>query len=250
MSGDDQEIREFIERRWSEAKTALIASDPDFVQRVDTSVRASDIGLIIPGEESIPKASHQLSDRWHSLLSLTYEVVQELGRLHLTMQFMSPDFNSSINREQSTYFLDVWIQRIFNLCEKLIATMKHTIRIYRDEQGLSNHASIERKYSNLVKQQVRDHVEKLRSPSVHGEGGSGNISTRVITEDHQSWELILMGGSRMIDQMLEQSYSGEGTLDPQSFYESLVANHSRAIQTLGNILKELDEELGSITTGE
>lgn len=250
MSGDDQEIREFIEHRWLEARNALIAIDPDFVQRVDNSVRASNIGLIMPGEERVPTPSHRLSDRWHSLLSLTHEVVQELGRLQMTMQFMSPDFNSNINREQSTYFFDVWIQRVFNLCEKVTAAMKHTIRIYRDEQGLSNHASIERKYSDLVKLQVRDHVEKLRSPSVHGEGGSGNISSRVITEDQQRWELILLGGSRMIDQMLEQSYSGEGSVDPQSFYDLSIANHTRAIQALGKILKELDEELDSITAGQ
>lgn len=250
MSGDDLEIREFIEHRWLEARTALTAIDPYFVQRVDTSVKASNIGVIIPGEERIPTPGHRLSNRWHSLLSLTYEVVQELGRLQMTMQFMSPDFNSNINREQSTYFFDIWIQRVFNLCEKIILTMKHTIRIYRDEHGLSNHASIERKYSDFVRLQVRDHVEKLRSPSVHGEGGSGNISTRVITEDQERWELIILGGPRMIDQMLEQSYSGEGTLDPQSFYELSIAKHTHAIQALGKILKELDEELGSITSGQ
>lgn len=245
MSNESTEftIRNFIDNRWYDAKRELSIVDRDFVSEVESIVRTQNLGLVLPSGLSLPTPTFRLSSKWHDLLALTMEVVEELDRLNLTVTLMDPNNSHGIDRRLGVYYFDVWIQRVFNLCEKLDKLVANTCRLLLRNKKPDKWRAREDYYRALIKAKVQDEIEKHRSPSVHGAGGQGILSGRVITEDHQGWEISVVGGPQMIDIMMEERYQAGGLLDPEGYFQIAGVLTQSVVVNLTTILLELDQEL-------
>lgn len=236
-------IRDFIDNRWADAKHELSRLDSVFVRTVESIDNSQKLGLVIPGVDSLTVPTTRLPSNWHELLALTMECVTELDRLHMTVSLMDPVSSPGIDRRLCVYYFDVWVQRVFNLCEKVERLVVKSCRLLLRGNSSTEWKERETHYRSLIKSQVQNEIEELRSPSVHGAGGKGLLSARVMSEEHQRWEIIVVGGPHMIDDILKQSYGHVGLLPPPAFFKVVEGKTDYVIQTLGGILLELDREL-------
>lgn len=245
MSNESTEfsIRNFIDNRWDDAKIKLSRVDLEFVGKVESAFRAAKLGLVSPSLDSLPTPTTRLSSGWHDLLALSMEVVQEIDRLQLTVSLMNPNNSPDIDRRLTVYYLDVWVQLVFNLCEKLDKLVCNSCRLLLRNKVPDNWREREDHYRDLIKTKVQNEIEKFRSPSVHGAGGVGILAGRVISEEYQAWEISVVVGPHTIDDIIEAAYHPGGSLPPGESSRVMVAKTDFVVLALGTILLELDREL-------
>ena len=236
-------IRDFIDNRSADAKTELSKVDPTFVLNVETIIRVQQLGLVLPAVSSLPIPTTRLSEVWHELLSVSMEIVQELERLDLTVSLLDPNNSEGIDRQLDTYYFDVWIQQVFNLCEKVKRLVAKSCRLLLRRLEQTDWKDRETYYRKLIKENGQDEIEQLRSPAVHGAGGKGLLASRVITEEHQGWELVAVVGPKMVDEIIAAMNSDEDLMSPDQFFNILKAKADFVVTSLGAILLRLDREL-------
>jgi len=241
-------IRDFIDNRWADAKSQLSGLDPEFVRNVETLDRAQKSGLLVPRRRELPLPNRRLSDEWHELLSTTMEIVEELDRLLLTVSLMDPKKSTGIDRRLAVYYFDVWVQRVFNLCDKVEKLVARTCRLLLRGRKSANWKEIETRYRSHIKGRVKNEIEELRSPAVHGAGGKGTLSRRVITEEHQGWEISVVFGPSIIEEIRDAHYTNETLMSPEQWFENSGAKTNYVVETLGAILLDLDREISGART--
>ena len=243
MTDQQFTIRDFIDNRWRDARIKLSSIDPEFVQRIDMIESSQRVGLVIPGLDALPDPSHRLPDIWHGLLATSMDVVEELERLHFTVSLMDPDGHHEIDRRLDVYYFGVWLQDVYNFCEKVDKLATKSCRVLLRPHRSIDWGTRQIYYRRQIKAQVRDQIDQLRSPAVHGSGGRGTLPQRVITDQHQGWEVMVAGGPRMIDEVLEAFGRSEGDLPPRRFFSVLTDKTEYVVVTLGAILHDLDREI-------
>ena len=232
-------VGDFINNRWADAKQELLLIDADFVNTVEAYRRASDLGLSLPNGSELPTPAHRLPARWHNLLAATTDVVHELDNLNLNVSLMDAGVSPGIDRRLAVYHFEVWVQHVFNLCDKVrrqFVTL--SCRQYFAKKKWKERADY---YNSQIKLKVQDEIEEFRSGLVHGVGGKGTLSQRVITDQFQGWEICVVGGPWMIDEIRESSYQGGQSAD--YFARLLPGKTEYVVQTLGAILAGLEREI-------
>ena len=189
-------IRDFVDRRWSDAKEKLLELDPEFVRRVETLDRISKLSFELPGTTELPTPSRRLSKDWQNLLAATFDVVHELDNLQTTLSLLCSNTSPGTRGRLAAYYYDVWVQQVFNLCDKVNRFVTLYCKLYCLRRGKDNRERTTNAYRNKIKGRVQRDIELLRSPLVHGAGGKGTLAERVISEEYQGWEINVVAGSR------------------------------------------------------
>jgi len=159
------------------------------------------------------------------------DVVLDLDRLSMTVSMMDPA-QTNIDRRRSVYFYDVWIQQVYNLCEKIKLLIRHTCRLHKPEGW----TAMQSRYIEEVKSKVQSKIG-YRSPIVHGDGGDGTLPQIVISGQDGGWEMLVIAGPAMINTLLEETY---GYGPPTN---ALAQQTEYVISALGSILQEFEIEM-------
>ena len=235
-------IRTFIDNRWADAKAELLKLDDGFVAKVEALDNASKLGLLLLEETKLPEPSVRLSSVWHDLLAATFDIVQRLDSLEMNVSLLDPKAHSDVNRRIDVYHFEAWVQRVYNLCDivnRRLITLSS--KRYFKKNGKANSNQLSKKYISMVKSKIQNKIGQFRHELVHGAGGNGSIWKRVITDEYEGWEVCVVGGAWMIEETLKASY--QSGMPPQQFFEILKQKTEYVTTTLGEILKELEEEI-------
>ena len=106
------------------------------------------------------------------------------------------------------------------------------------------------RYKHLAKldsSSLRSIINKLRHPVVHGEGESGTIVRRAITDEPEkhSWEFNVATGAGLIDPWLEHE-SSEG-MSVIEWRAGLANSTSGLVSNIEGVMKDLDRDIGGAT---
>lgn len=182
-------VSDFVNSCWQRAKIEMLELDPDFVSKVETEVRLSNIGLVSPWTttpKSRPKL--QLSKKWHQLLESCLELEMQVNCLKTAAALLRPTEYTGktveFTGQSAVYNWRSWFVHALTLAERSESVITKTEQLGLTTKELAKRA-LER-----VNKDIKMRVNKQRQDYVHGFRRSWASG---ITED-QLWELSVSIG--------------------------------------------------------
>ena len=229
-------IENFIDNCWAEAKEELAQNAPEYVAALQATGSLMQHGFVLP--EGLPSPLWRLPVVWQDCLETTFDVVQTIEWLNLTLALLE----ANLDRRNARYYFEAWIQIAYNLCEKILKLITNSCTL----ASLNNRTK--KKYRRLVETEVKYKVGQFRQAIVHGvddtsKGGLG-ISAKSITND-QLWEGGVFLGLRIIKTGLDSAYEEGGYLSAHDYLTGMTEATTNFLAQLGEILELLDHEIGN-----
>ena len=222
---------QFIENRWTEAKTELARRDSAFVHAFEAYRTLFDNQmLILPA--NLPTPTRRLPKQWHTLLETTFEIVEETSKLGLTIALLE----SAPNLRVARFYYETWLQTTHNLCLRVKNLVTQSCRIHK-RTGAQN------EYHAMIDREVHSQIKTRRHPLVHGSGNTPTIVKQAISDHLRGWEFAVLLGPQITEHALENAYASGG-LSPEQYYAMLNKTTEIILLKLGEILALLERDLG------
>ena len=236
-------INDFVEHRWADAKEGLRKLDPNFVRRVEETVRLQDLGLEALGVGGSPK--RRLSKKWHTLLEDCDELVRRATILQTVIDCFIADSDGEMSSVEigRRFFCHIrsWFIHAQALAEHTERVIITTTKLYISDREADK--KLAKSHRESVYCQVVKMVEQERNKFAHATGKSLSTS---ITED-DLWEGSVAAGLTPQMSHNESIYAFFGERVKSGMYHHPLAEKNRMVlQLLGGILHELEGDIDAL----
>ena len=232
-------INDFVDNRWTDAKEELKKLDPDFVRRVEETIRLQHIGLEALDFEPGPRA--RLPKEWHRLLEDCYELVMQATVLQTAIDCFIDDSRRGLPTTEVgrrfEYHMHSWFIHANTLAERTQSVIDKTTRLHISDCKAAT--QIVGRHRTAVYNQVTKEVEGIRNRVSHGTTRSW---AQAVTTNNL-WEPAVAAG--MTPQVSVDSfvYPGRGEATKSGRYDVYVDHTKMVLVRLGAILHELEEDI-------
>ena len=233
-------INDFVEHRWADAKEELRKLDPDFVRRVEETVRLQGLGLEALGVGGITK--QRLSKKWHTLLEDCDELVRKASILQTAIDCFTADSNGEMSSvevgRRFFYHMRSWFIHTQALAEQTQRVISNTTSCYISDREVDKELS--KCHRKSVKSQVVRTVKQERDDFAHATAKSWSTN---ITKDNL-WEPSVAAGLTPQKSHNESIYVFFGERVKSGMYHHPLAEKNGIVfQRLGGILHQLEEDI-------
>ena len=243
-------IDDFINHRWTDAKTALRELDPDFVGEFETSVRLEPSGLYVPRSLDIEsKPVRGLSTQWHRLLESCYELIIQTDIVQTSADSLIADSNNGamsaveIGR-RILYHFRSWCIHAKTLADLTCDVIRNTTDLYVTDRVLR--AEMIKRHCDLVYHEVTKEIGEPRNDFVH----PNRSMSKEITQGN-NWEVLVASSRGSLTERIQFGLAGVGnslnsetdssSVDALPSQENFAPAAARILDSLGSILRELEE---------
>ena len=235
-------IGDFVDSRWSDAREELRKLDPDFVRRVEETVRLQHLGLEALDFEPSPRA--RLPTEWHRLLEDCDELVRKASILQTVTDCLMGDSDGDMSTadlgKRFFYHMQSWFIHATALAEYTQSVISNTAMLYIANADSKADKQMARRHRTSVYNQVTKIVERERNKFVHATGKS---SSTTLTGD-SLWEGSVAAGLTAHKSHDEFIFPAMGKRVKSGQYHRLLTELNRIIfEQLGRILRELEEDI-------
>ena len=235
-------INDFVEHRWAHTRQKLRKLDPDFVRRVEETVRLQDLGLEALGVGGSPK--RRLSKKWHTLLEDCDELVRKATILQTVIDCFIADSDGEMSSveigRRFFYHMRSWFIHAQALAEQTQRVISSTTSCYISDREVDK--KLTKCHRKSVKSQVIRTVKQERDEFAHATAKSWSTS---ITEDNL-WEPSVAAGltPRMSHDEFIYPSMGE-RVKSGMYHHPLTEKNGIVFQRLGGILQQLEEDIAA-----
>lgn len=234
-------IDDFVGHRWEDAKEALRKLDGDFVSRLESEQGLQSLGLDMPQLYSArDRPKRLLSKKWHLLLEACSELVMQARNVQVAAISLTPEANTGLSSYEAgtraDYHFRSWFIHATALTGRTDEVIRKTADVCIPEHG--TRSKVVKRHKTSVYQQITKHISTQRNDYVH----PNRSWVSGITED-QLWEghlAIGMTPTRFLD---EFHYPAQGEDMMVRKFDGYVAETTRILDCLGEILQELEADI-------
>ena len=238
-------IEDFVNHRWTDAKSALAKLDGGFVRRLDSQVRLDALNLTAPwpSHELEREPAKRLETSWHRLLEACAEMALQATVLEETANSLTADANRNIPSvaagKRAVLYLRSWPIHAQALKERVCNVVEWTNNVYVDD--LEARAKSTRYYKEYIEQELSAGIREVRNQYVHGV----RSWEKGITED-ELWEGLVVVGLTPSRYHNEFVYPEQGDYLKLGKYNGYAAGTNQMHTHLGSILEELEVSVASL----
>ena len=237
-------IDDFVYHRWADAKEALRELDPDFVRKLESTVRLQQSGLTPPWSPAMVerKPKQLLSREWHRLLEACHGLTMEALLLQGTAVDLTAATNTCLQPVESGrrffHHLTSWFVQAITLTEYADKVIGSTVEVYLAD--CAKRATLVKFYQGRVYQEITKPIEKARNEFVHVKARPW--AGRTITED-PGWEPSVAGGLTPQQALVKDIYPCFGDKVKSGEYNLFLTETTSILDCLGSILQELEPKI-------
>lgn len=227
-----RDINSFVDHCWRMAKEQLNLLDPSYVAAFESAKTGKESWL--PAHPAT-----RLSKKWVGLLEASWDVLWQVDVLWCSVQLQEPKRYrgrdvETIGRE-AHYHLVNWFHNAYALIEKVELLMNRALQVTMPDAGGAQRKRFLAKHMKALRNVVKQPLDTIRSPLVHGAGGKGPWISGIT--DIQMWEPAV-ALQMPIDSVLPNTYRSGGA--------NLTARHATVTRGTNGFLARIGEVLSAL----
>lgn len=236
-------IGDFVDSRWSDAREELRKLDPDFVRRVEETVRLQHLGLEALDFEPSPRA--RLPTEWHRLLEDCDELVRKASILQTVTDCLMGDSDGDMSTadlgKRFFYHMQSWFIHATALAEYTQSVISNTAMLYIANADSKADKQMARRHRTSVYNQVIEEVKEIRNQVSHGTTRSW---VQAVTSDNL-WEQSVAAGVSPRIGLDSFFYPDGGKAAMSGKYDVFVDKTKTVLDRLARILHKLEEDIAT-----
>lgn len=235
-------ISDFVNHRWSDARTEFAKLDEDFVSKLDSTVRLESLGLKSPWPppvDLIPK--QRLSSEWHRLLESCIELLFLIGILEASASSLTVSANAHLPPEEvgkrHGYHFRSWFIHAKTLADRATKVIEQTADIYISDPDTRK--AIVTQLREKMRSDVTQHIDQQRNHYAHG---TMETAAKELTRN-DLWEGLIAGWPDHEEVLRRYYYVPQGQTLLDGEYSHFVDTTAGLLGAIASILEKLESQV-------